>query len=93
MKIADSFYKKYNLPKLDRSSGVYTKDDLLDFAEAFATERNQEIINMIDEMEEKKVNHTKEVMKETWVDAKTESRLWSYLEGVKEFATEIRSRL
>ena len=54
MKTADSFYSKYEFPlRRDRSSGVYTKDDLLDFAEAFATERNQEIINMIDEMEEK----------------------------------------
>ena len=49
MKTADSFYSKYEFPlRRDRSSGVYTKDDLLDFTEAFATERDQEIKDMID---------------------------------------------
>ena len=51
MKTADSFYSKYEFPlRRDRSSGVYTKDDLLDFAEAFATKHDQEIKDMVDEM-------------------------------------------
>ena len=55
MKTADSFYSKYEFPlRRDRSSGVYTKDDLLEFAEAFATEHDQEIKNMIDEMIEER---------------------------------------
>ena len=48
MKEADSFYNKYNFPKIDRSFGVYTKDDLLDFAEAFATEDRQQTKDMIE---------------------------------------------
>ena len=40
MKTADSFYSKYEFPlRRDRSSGVYTKDDLLEFAEALLSEK------------------------------------------------------
>ena len=79
MKTADSFYSKYEFPlRRDRSSGVYTKDDLLEFAEAFATEHDQEIIKMIDEM----------IVKENSGEhLKTCSRL------VTQALTELRSRL